>query len=145
MRFHAAIALAILYAICVVSPTLALAIGKAGALPCLAGDHHGLTLVHSEDAVHHHGSPSTSHGGGHAHHDGKARKHEQPAPLRRDGKQADGACCAVLCITALTADLGVEIGHPIQVSMIAPPVEPVLAGRDPARIDRPPSTNCMTV
>lgn len=133
LRIHAALALAVIYAICVIGSPMALAFaGSTAALPCLTGDHHGVTLVHAHEEriprmVHQHG--------------------EHSGPVQSDDskhKQRIGACCGLLCFTAVTSDLDIVIGEPFHRSVIPPSLEAGLSGRGPDRIDRPPSTPFMT-
>jgi hypothetical protein len=142
LRFHAAIALTAVYAACVIAPALALAFAdSAAAAPCLTGDHHGVTQVHTQSDAHSHGV--------HVHGDGMAQKHSEPGvPVESsDSKQKSrvGACCGLLCFTAVTVDLGGVIGQPVHASATIPELDAALSGRGPDRIDRPPSTTLMSL
>ncbi len=143
MRSRWAIALAVLYTACIFAPNLALALGGAGALPCFEGDHHAVAIVQSQDDSHH-ATQYAHHGSGHMHDAGKVQKHEQPAPQRTDGKEKDGACCVFLCLTGVVIDFGLDVARPIQASPLVSKIDPALLGRDPARINRPPSTTFMS-
>jgi hypothetical protein len=142
-RIYAAIALTIIYAICLVTPTLALAFGSVSALPCITGDHHGLAVMHSES--HDHGTTSSHHASGQTHNNSRSQEQDHSLPMQTGGKQKDMACCSLLCVTAVTPELSVAIGRPLQSSTILHLFEPGLSGRDAARIERPPSTTFMTV
>jgi hypothetical protein len=132
-RYRAAIALAAIYALCVVAPSMALAFTDgAVAAHCLSNDRHGLAHVHA------HGN-----GGGtvHTHDDGTVHEHTNDAVPASDGedeqtKQA-GSCCGLFCFVAVTRDLGVGVGQPLHVSVL-PVLDEHLDGRGPARINRPP-------
>ena len=143
MRSRWAIVLAVLYTACIFAPNLALALGSAGALPCFEGDHHAVAIVQSQDDSHH-ATQHAHHGSGHMHDAGKVQKHEQPAPQQNGRKQKDGACCAFLCLTGVVIDFGLDVARPIQASPLVSKIDPALLGRDPARIDRPPSTTLMS-
>jgi hypothetical protein len=86
---------ALAYLVCVVAPGAALALGT-GPAPCFdefvpAGQAH----VHADGTVH-------DHGGMHAHHadaGGAIPEHSH------DGKTSTGPCCAMLCLSAMPADL----------------------------------------
>ena len=117
-RIHAALALAVIYAFCVIGSPMALAFaGSTAALPCLTGDHHGVTPVHAHEDTH----PSAN---VHVHHEGMVQHHgDHSAPVQSgDGthKQRIGACCGLLCFTAVTSDLGIVIGEPVHRSVIPP-------------------------
>src|SRR5882672_2811789 len=143
MRSCWAIALAVLYTACIFAPNLALALGSAGALPCFEGDHHAVAIAQSQDDSHH-TTQHAHHGSAHTQDAGKVEKHEQPAPHQTGGKQKDGACCAFLCLTGVVTDCGFEAAHPVHALRLMSEIDPALLGRDPARIDRPPSTTLMS-
>ena len=60
----------------------------------------------------------------HVHHEGMVQHHgDHSAPVQSgDGthKQRIGACCGLLCFTAVTSDLGIVIGEPVHRSVIPP-------------------------
>jgi hypothetical protein len=97
---------ALVYLLCVLAPGAALALGRAPA-PCFVDELVPVALVsesHDPAAVHMHADGSShDHGGVHAHHhaDGGA------APVGHNHKHETlpGPCCAMLCVTALPADL----------------------------------------
>jgi hypothetical protein len=150
LRIRAALALIALYGLCVLGSPLAVAFaGTMAELPCFTGEHHGAAAepVHAEphlasrDHAHH---PS-----GHGHHEGMVHQpldHSGPPPHGDDGphKQRIGACCGVLCFTAMTADLVAPVGDIPQRSVVVEVLQANLSGRAPERLDRPPSTPCMT-
>lgn len=129
--------IALLYLFCVLAPSVALAVGVGPTRPCLdefqtvsvqVHDHvtlgeraHGATSHHHVDSQHHTSGPSE----GHAKHD-------------HDGKSALGPCCAILCVSAMLADL----------PSMTPPIQPRATrvsdvcrtprAEEPARLYRPP-------
>src|SRR3954468_22207795 len=83
-RWHAAVALAALYAFCVLMPHAALAFSRAAA--------HCLTDAPVAAHVHHHHTPAT-----HVHADGRVHTHHAPHtaddPADHDGAKHSGTCC----------------------------------------------------
>jgi hypothetical protein len=87
---------ALAYLVCVVAPGAALALGT-GPAPCFTDDliPEGLVHVHADGSMH-------DHGGMHAHQadaSGAIPEHSH------DGKASTGPCCAMLCLSAMPADL----------------------------------------
>lgn len=125
-RFKAALALAALYAFCILAPHAALAFtNAANAAPCL-GETHGLAHVH-------HAAANT-----HVHADGTAHEHDGGKHQHSDGKAQHANCCGLFCVTALANDPGVvlvvpELGTPAQIALVDG-----LPSRGPERINRPP-------
>jgi hypothetical protein len=138
LRVRAAIALAALYAACVMAPPLALAFADgAAAAHCLTDDHHAATHRHSTPDAH-------QHGGVHRHADGAVHKHADDAGTSMNGGEDEptsttGSCCGLFCFAATTGDLP-EIGQPVHASSVLPALDEHLAGRGPERINRPPIT-----
>jgi hypothetical protein len=122
---------ALLYLVCVLAPGAALALG--GPAPWLPAE-----IEQAAEHQHDHTGHGTSHqhGSEHAAHqadsDGAKHKH--------DSKNSPGPCCAMLGLSAMTAD----------VPAIAQPMEPrsirisesirSLHGTTPPLLDRPPNT-----
>ena len=135
MRAGCSIILAYLF--CVLVPSLALALGAP--FPCLTDDVQpvAMTPVHEAPAsMAHADHAARDHGGMHAHHmaDGSA----PPAKHSHDGNTSAGPCCAMMCVSALPADLPSVNGplHPI-VTRISE-AYPSLRSETPARLYRPP-------
>jgi hypothetical protein len=138
IRVKASWFMALAYLFCVLAPGAALAFGT-GPAPCLAEqlpagsepmtEMHGGGMTHDHAAMHAHhhadaGSPE--HG-----HDGKTEH-------GRDGKTMPGPCCAMMCVTALPADLPV-IAKPAQpASICAIDHYREVEGRAPELLYRPP-------
>src|SRR5687767_14601416 len=107
---------ALLYLFCVLAPGVALALGDAAS--CLV--HQSGTAA----AAHAHGGAPPEHAASHQHHAMQADEpamhradagHAMPEPTRHqhDGKGSIGPCCAMLCVSAIAADLP-AIAKPVQ-------------------------------
>jgi hypothetical protein len=130
-RVRAAIALAALYAVCVVAPALALA-GSTRAAHCLTDDQDGLAHVHARAQA-----PSSMH----AHGDGTLHEHADhaaPAGGADDPPGLAGSCCGLFCISAVTGDAALPVAEPVHASRVLPLPDDRRAGRGPDRINRPP-------
>ena len=130
---------ALLYLFCVLAPGVALALGDAASC-----------LVHQSDAaatVHEHGG--AQHADTHQHHARQADQHAthhadaghampKHAKHQHDGKGSMGPCCAVLCVSAITADLP-AIEKPSQPRSVCVSENlQRLPGEAPPRLYRPP-------
>jgi hypothetical protein len=121
LRTRAALVLAVLYALCVIAPPLALTFSDgAVAAHCLTDDHHGMDVRHVHGPVHLHdegGSP------------GKNSDHD---------KAKSDSCCGLFCVTAgaipLVSGL-IEPAHAVTMDVV---LDDALGGRANDRIDRPP-------
>ena len=125
-RFKAALALAALYAFCVIAPHAALALTEAAA--------HCLTEPHGASHVH---QPQSK---VHVHADGVAHTHDDAGPQKPAdaGKDHGGACCGLFCVTALTHEPAPTLSAPLAAGLIGPGHQYELPGRGPERINRPP-------
>jgi len=135
-RWRAALALAGLYACCILVPSVALALTSAAA-HCLT-DTHGAAHVHPAIAnTHVHAD-----GVAHKHHDRAAHTHaDEGAPnghADSGGKTHDGNCCGLFCITALAHEAPAALSAPPAVSRALPALADFLSGRGSDRINRPP-------
>jgi len=102
------------YLFCVVAPSFALANGAP--FPCLTDEVQPVTMKHVHEApvsMAGHDGAAHDHGAMHMHHAADAAvpngKHSH------DGKGAAGPCCAMMCVTAMPANLPSVVGplHPI--------------------------------
>jgi len=122
VRIRVAFVVAAAYALCVVSPALAIAFtdGTAAA-HCFTDDHHGMGAkhVHGDAQSHHHDKSSM----------GTSNDHE---------KQKSEDCCGLFCITAGAVPLGVELTQPNHGNPITVVFDDAPGGRPGDRIDRPP-------
>ena len=127
-RLKAAVALAALYAFCVLAPHAALALTNAAA-HCLT-EPRGAAHVHQEKA------PAKSH----VHADGVVHSHTGTAhdESDSDGKPHSGNCCGIFCVTALAHEPAPALSAPPAALLVGPGEFYRLAGHSPDRINRPP-------
>ncbi|ARP98062.1 hypothetical protein CAK95_02420 [Pseudorhodoplanes sinuspersici] len=120
VRIRAALVLAILFGVCTISPSLALAFADGTAtVHCLTDDHHGTAKAQAETKPHNHSSLNQV----------DADQTDDAAP---------GNCCGVFCLTALSAPHLPAIGPQINASSPYPPLQDIVTGSHPGRINRPP-------
>ncbi|WP_376708499.1 hypothetical protein [Bradyrhizobium australafricanum] len=136
-RVRAGCSIILAYLFCVLAPSFALAFGAP--FPCLTDEVQpaaaahvhaaSMPMVHTEGVVH-------DHGGMHGHH--TADNAAAPAKHSHDGKSSPGPCCALMCVSALPADLPFVAGplHPIA-TRLAEACQG-LRSEAPARRYRPP-------
>jgi hypothetical protein len=129
---------ALLYLFCVLAPGVALALGDAAS--CLVHRTGTAAVQVHEGAQHadahqHHQMQADQHATHHA-----DAGHAMPghAKHQHDGKGAMGPCCAVLCVSAITADLP-AIEKPSQPRSVCVSENlQRLPGEAPPRLYRPP-------
>ena len=135
MRIRVGRIIALAYLFCVLAPAAALAWGS-GPAPCLDDAlladlvpvHHQMQAGDVHDGVPH------DHAGMHAHHQTAAQ--DAPAQHHHDGKA--GPCCAMMCVSALPADLP-GVAKPLQpISACAPEIVVSLHSAAPPQRYRPP-------
>jgi hypothetical protein len=143
-RVKAAIAVAALYAFCILLPATAFALADGRmAPPCLLDDL-ALVVAHNHapaadvSAAHHHHDDGTSHdnaGAAHQHHgDGpRAAADPQSNPDSRPGE-----CCGLFPLAALAGGLRPALAPARLASSVIPALTDALTGREPDRIIRPP-------
>ena len=129
MRLRAAVMLTVLYAICVLAPSAALAFSPRAA-HCLTGTQ---TMAH----VH----PVSEQATAHAHDDDTAHSHADAGatnPSQSDEKGRSGDCCGLFCASAL-AHAPIEALPALHTPALAGPALTFqLHGCGPDRIHRPP-------
>ena len=127
-RFNAALALAALYASCVIAPHAALALTDAAA--------HCLTEPHGSSHVHRAQAETRVH----VHADGTAHTHGDTAPHKQKDVDKDhgGTCCGLFCVTALAHEPALTLSAPLAASLIGPATGQLVlrAGPDQARGER---------
>jgi hypothetical protein len=145
IRIRAGWLLALVYLLCVLAPAAALAAGDAA--PCLEAEagmaamiQAGLTQAdagsiatpHMRQAGPHDQTGSHDHGALHAagHHD-----HHY-----HDGKRSAGPCCAMLCLSAVTADLPTIAKPSLPTAVLASAIFHPLRSEAPPLLYRPPIT-----
>ena len=127
-RLKAAVALAALYAFCVLAPHTALAL--ADAAHCLT-EPHGAAHVHQQHATKSH---VYADGVAHAHPDTGTPQKDSDA----DGKSHSGNCCGLFCVTAMAHEPALALFASPTTLLVGPGEFYQLAGRGPDRINRPP-------
>jgi hypothetical protein len=145
-RVKAAIAVAALYAFCILFPATAFALADGRmAPPCLLDD---LALVVAQNhapaadvpATHDHEGTSHDHAGGAHHHHGDgpyaAAADQQSNPDH--GKSRPGECCGLFPLVALAGGLRFALPPARLASSVIPALTDALTGRAPDRIIRPP-------
>lgn len=138
MRIRVGRLIALAYLFCVLAPAASLAWGS-GPAPCLDDAlladlvpvHHQVVANHTHDS-----SVAHDHAGTQAHHQTAAQ--DTPAPHHHDGKGKVGPCCAMMCVSALPADLP-SVAKPLQpISACAPEIVASLHSEAPPLLYRPP-------
>ncbi|KJC46879.1 hypothetical protein [Bradyrhizobium sp. LTSP857] len=129
---------ALAYLFCVLAPAASLAWGS-GPAPCLddvlladlVPVHHQVAASHTHD-----GDVTHDHAGMHAHHQTAAQ--DTPAPHHHDGKGKPGPCCAMMCVSALPADLPSVAKPVLPISACTPEIVTSLRSEAPPLLYRPP-------
>ena len=136
---------AAVYLLCSLAPGVALALGH-GPVPCFSNTTQPVTMMPmQEDAagraeMHGDGS-SHDHAAMHAHHHADAS--DAPPVHHHDGtthdhKASPGPCCAMLCVTALPADLPLMVKPSQPNSLCTAAFERSVPGKAPPLLYRPP-------
>ena len=133
-RARAAIVLAVLYALCILAPSVAFAFSDNPAVAhCLTEGHVG---------PHDHGAKPEHGGKLHVHADGSAHQHHDdgtaPQPAGDDGKAPVANCCGLFSVVAIPYQPDINLGLNIPASVVVPALAEALSGRGPERINRPP-------
>ena len=136
MRIRVGQLVAFAYLFCVLAPAAALAWGH-GPAPCL--DEAVLTDVapayQTMPAGHVHGASSQDHAGLHAHHQAAQ---DAPVQHHHDGKGKAGACCGMMCVSALPAEFP-SVAKPLQpTSACTVEITASLHSEAPPQLYRPP-------
>lgn len=126
--------IALLYLFCVIVPGAALAFG-VGPAPCL--DELSMSVGHDNAMGHMHGRAAHDHDiGGHVHDMAGLAHHDNG---HHHGKACPGPCCAMMCVSALPADLpavAVVSARPVSARIFES--DRSLRGEAPPRLYRPP-------
>ena len=127
------------YLFCVLAPSVSLALGAP--FPCLTDEVPPVATVHTHEAsMVGGGDAGHDHHGMHGHHVADAATPPANHSHHHDGKCSPGPCCAMMCVSAIPADLPSVVGplHPIA-TRISEPYRS-LRSEAPARLYRPPIT-----
>lgn|SRR5262249_30913443 len=134
-RSKAAIVLAALYALCILGPSIALALSNNPTIAhCLTEDHVG---------IHDHGGKIHAHADAtaHRHHDdGAAHQHHDKGAVQKHGGDEGKAanCCGLFSLVAMAGESSLMLGPSSSASKLLPVPPEALSGRGPERINRPP-------
>jgi hypothetical protein len=129
-RIKAAIAVALIYAVCILVPSAAFALAAHDAAAhCLIEDHgfaapahHGVAShVHADGVTHHHPDGGTTH-----------------KQTNEDGKGHAANCCGLFSVVAISGEPGITLGTLTLTSVPFAVLREALSGRGPDRINRPP-------
>ncbi len=148
-RVKAGVALAALYAFCILLPAIAFALADGSmAPPCLIDelaalsthDHlHDHAVPDASAAAHHHGGAADAHAGDHHHHAVSGQAQDANAPGDSDnGKSRPGECCGLFPMVALAGGLRPAPAPSQLTSTVIPLLADALVGRAPDRLIRPP-------
>jgi hypothetical protein len=119
-RIRVALVVAAVYAMCVVSPALAIAFTDGTvAAHCFTDEHHEMSAQHVHGDVHSHDKGPM----------GTSNDHE---------KQKSEDCCGLFCITVGAVPLSVELTQPDRGNAVTVVFDDAPGGRPGDRIDRPP-------
>jgi hypothetical protein len=122
---------ALLYLFCVLAPGVALAVGDAAS--CLAHQSGMAAAAHVHAAA-----ASHDHGEIHQHRADTGDAPHEHTKHQHDGKTSPGPCCAMLCLSAIAADLP-AIAKPVQpISLCVSENFQRLPGKAPPLLYRPP-------
>ena len=122
---------ALLYLFCVLAPGAALALGDAAS--CLVHQSGMAAAAHMHAAT-----ASHEHGEIHQHRADTGDAPQEHTKHRHDGKTSSGPCCAMLCLSAIAADLP-AIAKPVQpISLCVSENFQRLPGKAPPLLYRPP-------
>jgi len=136
MRIRVGRIIALAYLFCVLAPAASLAWGS-GPASCLDDTLVAeLVPMHRQVVIHLHGDSPHEQAGTHTHHQTAAK--DAPAEHHHGGKGTVGPCCAMMCVSALPADLP-SVATPVQpTSTCAPEIVASLHSTAPPQHYRPP-------
>jgi hypothetical protein len=135
---------AAVYLLCILAPGAALALGH-GPAPCFSDANQPVAMMPMQEeapgmAEMHGDGSSHDHAAMHAHHHTDAS--DAPPVHHHDGNTHDhmspGPCCAMLCVSALPADLPLTVKPSRPISLCAAEIERSGAGTAPPLLYRPP-------
>lgn len=136
---------AAVYLLCILAPGAALALGD-GPAPCISDPIQPVTMMPMQEgpagmAAMPGNESSPDHAAMHAQHHADAG---EAAPVHHhdgnthDHKASPGPCCAMLCATALPADLPLMVNPSRPISLCAAAIARSAAGKAPPLLYRPP-------
>ena len=123
---------ALVYLFCVLAPGAALALGS-GPTPCFDDE---IPAARAAMTYQHAGTMLDKHGGAHA--DRKTDASGTPAKHTHHGKDALGPCCALMCVSAIPAELVSFVTPSLPVSICVSEAYRSLYSEAPPQLYRPP-------
>jgi hypothetical protein len=122
---------ALLYLFCVLAPGTAMALGDAVSCLVMKIEMAVAAPVHDASLHQHH----QAHGG---HHADASAVQDEPAEPQHHGKASPGSCCALLCVSAIAADLPAFAMPSQPISLCVSENFQRLPGKAPPLLYRPP-------
>ena len=134
LRAKLAVALAAVYALCILAPSAAFAFSDNPTIAhCLTEDrvgihdHGGKTHVHADGTAHQHHGDDTAH------------RHHDSAPQNHSGDKGQAAnFCGLFSVVGVASEPILIPGSSTAASILLPLPPEALSGRGPERINRPP-------
>ena len=126
-RIKAAVAVVLLYAVCILAPSAAFAFADRDAAAHCLTEPLGAAHVHQA-------------ANGDVHAEGVAHIHSDTGTPdeHSDANGKSRNCCGLFCVTALSQELGPALSGPSPTGLTSLALDYELAGRGPDRIHRPP-------
>ncbi len=148
MRVKAARILVALYALCLVAPIAGFSFADSalaahcldlpqGAMQVQHSHHHGEALANQDHAHHGHGHLDVAMTGDAAMND-HAGMNDHSGSGHSKGKSVVPACCGVMCVSALPADLFELVPQTVSHASVVAFSDAGIAGDAPDRLYRPP-------
>lgn len=137
IRIRAGWLLALVYLLCVLAPAAALAAGNDA--PCLEAETGMATMIQADSMQAELDSVATLHihqAGSHDH--GALHTDDNHAHHHHGGKISPGPCCAMLCLSAVPADLPAIAKPSLPISVLVSASFRPLRGEAPPLLYRPP-------
>ncbi len=130
IRVRAAIALAAFYALCVLAPSAAFALGDGHNIPHCLADDDGF-------AIHLHENEAHIHAAGAAHHQHANAGHTQKQTHHDDADHL-GACCGLFGVAAIIVEPASLPARTDLATALLATTQDAMSGRQPGPLDRPP-------
>lgn len=133
MRIRATVAMVVAYAFCLLAPHLVMAMTNGAASAHCLTEPMNMGHVHQASATVEH-----------IHADGAKHVHQTPAAAKpgdhhgKSDKNADGNCCGLFCITAMSGDGVAVLPAPPAVGFDGPLPQPQQTSLDPDQLIEPP-------
>jgi hypothetical protein len=145
LRKRAAIAIAVAYAFCVMTPAAALAVIASPTVFHCIGELNAKAVpavqqtaahIYEDCNAHHHGQASHDHGN--PEQVGLADHHSDAGGKTHGNNTHGGTCCGLFCVSAIAHDPGLIFGASTAASSAVAMAASGLTGRAPCPLHRPP-------